>query len=392
MPHTAVCVIVKDESLFLKEWIYYHYMIGFEKFILFNNDSSDNIYGILHELIFSNIVDIYDISGNHIQEKAYTCCIEMYKGHIDWIAFIDVDEFIVMQQCLDIRIFLSEYADYAGLSLHWKMFGSSGHISRPKGLVVENYTNHLYDHPGKFQVKSIVRPDLVAAVQNPHIFGFKKEHYGVDEQYFPASTPHMPYTAEKICVHHYFYKSQQDYEEKIAKRKKNSRYPQRTVEEFYAHLHEKQQTEIFSKVHINMLYACLKNNTPCRYIDICSDRFKNCEFYEFSDVIYEYIKNKHISEAHIAIAATRKKFKELYEYTYIKTIFYMEYNDFFQAKNSALQLVQKSPSLQSYYMLYTVYKYFGKMDSAERIKVFMQHAAPLYAAEEQELSEKVKML
>ncbi len=392
MPYTAVCAIIKDESPFLKEWIYYHYMIGFEKFILFNNESSDAIYAILDDLISLNIVDIYDISGSHVQEKAYTCCIEMYNKDIDWIAFIDVDEFIVMRQCLDIRIFLSEYADYAGLSLHWKVFGSSGHISRPQGLVVENYTNHLYDNPGRFQIKSIVRPDLVAAVQNPHVFGFKQGHYGVDEQYFPANTPHMPYTANKICIHHYFYKSQQDYEEKIAKREKNPRYPQRSIEEFYAHLHEKQHTEVFSKLHIRILRICMKKNAPSRYVDICSEVFKHCEFYEFSDIIYGYIKNRHLSEAHIAIEATRKKFKEMYEYMHITIIFHMENNNFSKAEKSALHLIMKYPSLQSYYILYTVYKYFNKANSAERIKVFMQHAAPLYIDAEQELSKKIKML
>ena len=32
--------------------------------------------------------------------------------------------------------FLSAYEEYGGLVLNWMMFGSSGHISRPKGIII----------------------------------------------------------------------------------------------------------------------------------------------------------------------------------------------------------------------------------------------------------------
>ena len=38
----AVCAIFKNESVFLKEWLEYHLLIGVEHFYLYNNFSEDN--------------------------------------------------------------------------------------------------------------------------------------------------------------------------------------------------------------------------------------------------------------------------------------------------------------------------------------------------------------
>ena len=43
----AVCAIFKNESVFLKEWLEYHLLIGVEHFYLYNNFSEDNYQDIL---------------------------------------------------------------------------------------------------------------------------------------------------------------------------------------------------------------------------------------------------------------------------------------------------------------------------------------------------------
>lgn len=46
---TAICAIIKDEHLFLKEWIDWHLSSGFDAIHLFEDKGSKNHEGIIKE-------------------------------------------------------------------------------------------------------------------------------------------------------------------------------------------------------------------------------------------------------------------------------------------------------------------------------------------------------
>ena len=74
-----------------------------------------------------------------------------------WLGFLDVDEFVVLHTAADaadtetqqdateaqarpdIRALLSQYEAFGGLALNWVMFGSNGHLQRPRGGVLVSY-------------------------------------------------------------------------------------------------------------------------------------------------------------------------------------------------------------------------------------------------------------
>lgn len=58
------------------------------------------------------------------------------------MAFLDVDEFLVLQPEAGARKlpeFLGSYDSYGGLVANLKVFGSSGFKSRPQGSLLRNY-------------------------------------------------------------------------------------------------------------------------------------------------------------------------------------------------------------------------------------------------------------
>ena len=57
---------------------------------------------------------------------------------------------------------LSAYESYAGVVVHWLVFGSSHHTSAPKGLVVENFAWRAAD--AHEVIKTIVQPSKIAVV------------------------------------------------------------------------------------------------------------------------------------------------------------------------------------------------------------------------------------
>jgi hypothetical protein len=83
--------------------------------------------------------------GTGTQRALYKKLLNDFKseGKYDWVAFIDVDEFIMFDDDYDLEKLCSEFLDCTGIWLAWKMYNANGHIKRPVGSVIENYQNHL---------------------------------------------------------------------------------------------------------------------------------------------------------------------------------------------------------------------------------------------------------
>lgn len=211
----AITAIFKNEAPFLKEWIEYHKLIGVKHFYLYNNNSTDGFREVLKPYLIRGEVDLIDwpfISNNQkewtkVQCAAYNHAIQMAYGYAEWLAIIDIDEFIVPVTADNLAEFLRDYGDYAAVGINWQMFGTSG-VSRipSKSLMVETL---LMKGPENFeensQVKSIVRPEVVVEVINPH---FAILHPGClqvnpDKQAFSgAFAPAI--STDKIQINHYW--------------------------------------------------------------------------------------------------------------------------------------------------------------------------------------------
>lgn len=93
----AIAAIIKNEGPYLEEWICYHRLIGVEKFILYDNESTDDTRSILEPYIEKGIVDYRLMKGRQRQLEAYNDALSRYYKKVKYLAVIDADEFI----CLD---------------------------------------------------------------------------------------------------------------------------------------------------------------------------------------------------------------------------------------------------------------------------------------------------
>lgn len=220
MKYCALCCIAKDEDPSLKEWLSYHALIGFEHFIIYDNLSEVPIHRFLSG--WADMADITVIRNASplSQELVYTHCLEAFSDRFQWIAFLDLDEFLRLTPQkdgkADIRLFLPEFEAYAGLGVNWRMFTSNGHETMPEGLVITNYTRCMGDD---HHIKSIVQPAKVRACAGPHSFYPKPGEHVVNAGHLPIpdELPFTPAVTDRIAVNHYFYKSRQCFEAKIAK-------------------------------------------------------------------------------------------------------------------------------------------------------------------------------
>lgn len=210
---------LKNEGKYVKEWIEFHKLIGVDKIVLFNNESTDNLRKIIEKYVEQGFVDYFEINGEGVQLEAYQNAIDMYKFDTKWMAFLDLDEFLMPVYEDSIKYFLNELdSNVSQVLLGWELFGSSGYIHEPKGLVTENFVKHA-DKTTIWDYKPIVNPRAVISVDLPHYLNVigktidenKKRIYAYPYTFLKNVKPS---STNRIRVNHYFTKSKDQYIEK----------------------------------------------------------------------------------------------------------------------------------------------------------------------------------
>ena len=230
----SIAAMVKNEEAYIKEWLEYHLLLGVDKFIIYDNNSTDNTKNILQSYIDNGVVDyiFYPKTQADFEKKwkkteywafqayAYNDVIKKYRNKSKWIGFIDIDEFIVPVKENNIINVINEIKNnigkkyFAGLAINWVMYGFSGHYNKPKGLIIENFIRNDGIHEG---YKSIINPRTViryhvhAAI---HFFNIEVvNEYGKDAYIYDVSRSSI----EKIRINHYYTKSYEEFSQKIIK-------------------------------------------------------------------------------------------------------------------------------------------------------------------------------
>ena len=206
----GICTIQRDRGPWLVEWLAFHYVVGFRKFYFYAHNCSDDSCEKLIKL--STVLDMKAFHltevTNQIQLKAYQSAYDNFGHEVDWMAFIDGDEFLFPVQADNIADVISEY-DYekiSALAAYWVCFGSNGHINEPSGLIIDSYTRRPpLDFRFNHHIKSIVRGrQQIRADANSHIF---TTPFGtVDELMRPIDRGYMTSLVpsyQKLRINHY---------------------------------------------------------------------------------------------------------------------------------------------------------------------------------------------
>lgn len=221
--YLSITAILKNEAPYIKEWIEYHKMLGADRFYLYDNESDDNLKDVLQPYINAGIVYYHLIKGKGVQHSAYRDAVYKYKDQTTWMAFIDIDEFILPVEKDSIPEFLKDYEKYSGVGINWVIFDSDDNIEKPKkhhGLVIANYFKiHSEDNiKVNRHIKTIANPREILSIGNPHFFYYKNNKLAVDENKKNIYGPFTKYHhSNKIRINHYYCKSKEEYLRKISR-------------------------------------------------------------------------------------------------------------------------------------------------------------------------------
>lgn len=217
----AICAVVKNEQACVLEWIIYHTLLGFDAVLLLDDQSTD-----MTRIVAERAAEVYDVrvssfheQGEYRQRRAYERVCRVHQDEFAWIAFLDLDEYLVPRQGATLSHLLASHAGHAGLVLPWLMFGSAHHEQKPHGLVIEDYTlRSEFGFSPNRHAKSIVRPRAVRGGVNPHVFELDGS-YGLPDGTPPAwELPGLllSYPADPSwLVHHYFTRSRAHWRDRM---------------------------------------------------------------------------------------------------------------------------------------------------------------------------------
>jgi hypothetical protein len=172
----AVCAIFKDEAPYLAEWIAFHQLVGVHEFYLYDNESTDDWRSAIAPFIDAGIVTVKpwpgSQAGDRAQYAAYSHCLKHMRARAQWVAFIDVDEFLFSPTGRALPDVLRDFEAHPGVVAAWRVFGTGGWTEPPTGLVTESYLLRGRDEV-EFHIyeKSIVQPRrTLTHVSSPHRF------------------------------------------------------------------------------------------------------------------------------------------------------------------------------------------------------------------------------
>lgn len=215
----AVCAIAKDEGTYFKEWIEWHIGKGVDKFIIYDNGSTDNTKSVLRPYIDAGTVEYISFPGYRRQLAAYDDCLRRHRLDFNWIAFIDLDEFIVPVADKTVPEFLKRFEGRPAVEINWLVYGSSNMDKRTPGGVMQRFRFHsVPDNPLNRHVKSIVNPRLVFNMIGCHeaacISGRAADSHGdtVTKNFRDREPLH-----DVIRINHYAVKSYEEFIEKQAR-------------------------------------------------------------------------------------------------------------------------------------------------------------------------------
>lgn len=217
----ANCLLIKNENNYLKEFIEYYKLLGYDNIILYDNNDIDEEYphDVIQDYIDSGFVIYNCVRGEKkCQFRVNSECLEKYKDRFEWISFFDCDEFLVgVNNVYD--ILNKTPIDSQQIYINWEIYGDNEMIK-----VIDNnynvmerfYHNKNISRYNKFMNigKPIIRNTCIklwAPELCPHII---KDIITTDANGDYIKSIKKQQLNTKIKIAHFYTKTIEEYKEK----------------------------------------------------------------------------------------------------------------------------------------------------------------------------------
>lgn len=162
----AIVAIAKNENLYVNEWINWHLNLGFDKIIICDNNDEDSER--LSQVIDNKNVIIKEYIGvKKVQSIAYTDMFLEYRNRYAWICFIDIDEYIFLDEKYNgniknfIKVRNEMQKNLSCIKLCWKIYTDDNHLdTNGDNRVVDRLVDYHKNENAEHFCKSIINTGI----------------------------------------------------------------------------------------------------------------------------------------------------------------------------------------------------------------------------------------
>ena len=244
----SVVTTARWEAPYIAEWLAYHQAIGFDHVYLYCNDEDPGeLYTAAAGWIEGPDPFVTFLHCPHQGQQWWMILnwLQTRKDETEWVAFLDVDEFLSLRRDADVGAFLRRRPEADCVYFYWAMFGHMGWAERPPGSVLRQYVRREAGlNPWTKTLTrtaaidpSLLRTEVRGAIVHPHHGWDRKfsrpglrsvDVLGADmADYWPDNGPSFERLfaeegrTERVfaeaVVHHYAFRSEADFQRRVAR-------------------------------------------------------------------------------------------------------------------------------------------------------------------------------
>lgn len=217
---TALVCIAKNEDYYIEEWLKYNFKLGFDEIIIFQNNW--RYKGVKSQ--FPNAI-WYEADGDKMQLIVYSNFLKNNLNNYDWIAFFDIDEFLVIKN-QTLKNYLLSMDDTYSIGINWKFFGSNNLNFNGNYNVLERFTKCQKDM--NVHIKTIVHCSKIKQLNSDKIDFYHTPHHltlneisnitvSSDKKRFIHGPFNNNYYDDDVQLNHYYFKTLEEFELKCQK-------------------------------------------------------------------------------------------------------------------------------------------------------------------------------
>ena len=178
----AVCVIVRLENPYLREWVEHYKQLGFNNVILYDNNHADedDVRDVIGDYIESKFVIHVKIPDlKNFQVSIYNHCLTTFGNIFGWIAFFDADEFLTLTKHESIQDYIKSLdKSVDSIAFNWMMYGDNDLVYYEDKPLKERFKSpcdfnmkSTYNFPENDHIKTMVnykKNNKIRFSSNPH--------------------------------------------------------------------------------------------------------------------------------------------------------------------------------------------------------------------------------
>lgn len=221
----CLCVIAKNEKLYIREFVKHYQKIGYNNIIIYDNNDEDceNIEEEIKDYIETGFVKIINFKKNNPniipQTYAYKDCYAKYNKLYDWLSFFDVDEFLeINKKYYKIQDFLKDkiFKRCKNIKINWLRYSNTNLLYYENKPLQERIKQCNYSHFDNKLIKSTIRGNLSLnywqKMSNPHTSLLNYISCSSSGKKIKYDSPfNNPPDYTNALLKHYSYKSFEEY-------------------------------------------------------------------------------------------------------------------------------------------------------------------------------------